>query len=292
MNKIKQLFHTPKKAVLTVSCIVGILAVLAVGTVFATEKAAKRASIGEESAQNFAFADAGVDPVSATNVHTEFDREQGQFIYDVDFVSGNTEYEYWIKASDGSVVKKDSEIIGQDDLPDDKEAAQSSGTTGNTVTDDDSSTADADIEKAKETAFADAKVQVSEVTCTKAELTEDDGVEVYDIEFYTADKEYEYEIRVSDGKIYQKEEEPLDDDKKVQTEKKGNYIGIDKAKEIAVKHAGFSVADVRFSKAKLEEDDGNKEYEIEFYKNKKEYEYKIQAETGDILEYDSDREDD
>ena len=32
--------------------------------------------------------------------------EQGQFIYEVEFLANGTEYEYWIKASDGSIVKK------------------------------------------------------------------------------------------------------------------------------------------------------------------------------------------
>lgn len=46
-----------------------------------------------------------------------------------------------------------------------------------------------------------------------------------------------------------------------------------------------------FSKAKLENDDGRTVYEIEFYYNTTEYEYKINASTGEILEFDSDRMD-
>ena len=54
---------------------------------------------------------AGIDPVAAENVRTEFDFEQGHFIYDVEFTANGTEYGYWIQASDGSVVKK-IELIG------------------------------------------------------------------------------------------------------------------------------------------------------------------------------------
>jgi hypothetical protein len=39
-----------------------------------------------------AFADAGVDPVAAENVRTEF--EQGHFIYAVEFTANGTEYGY------------------------------------------------------------------------------------------------------------------------------------------------------------------------------------------------------
>ncbi len=45
---------------------------------FATETVARNTSIGSGNAQNFAFADAGVDPTSATGIRTEFDFEQGQ----------------------------------------------------------------------------------------------------------------------------------------------------------------------------------------------------------------------
>ena len=44
------------------------------------------------------------------------------------------------------------------------------------------------------------------------------------------------------------------------------------------------------SKAKLENDDGYTVYEVEFYKDRMEYEYKIDAATGEIIEYDMDRD--
>lgn len=66
---------------------------------------------------------------------------------------------------------------------------------------------------------------------------------------------------------------------------------MDKAKSIAVGHAGFSVADVTFSKAKLENDDGYTVYEIEFYKDAVEYDYTVNAATGAVMEFDSDYND-
>ena len=62
---------------------------------------------------------------------------------------------------------------------------------------------------------------------------------------------------------------------------------MDKAKEIAAGHAGISLSGATFSKAKLERDDGYMVYEIEFYSGGIEYEYTIDAVTGDIIEYDS-----
>lgn len=300
-ESVKKFFQTPKKAALIIACAVAILTVLGVGTVFATNVAARVTSIGKEDAQNFAFADAGVDPASVMGVKTEFEHEQGQFVYEVDFLAGNTEYEYWIKASDGSVVKKQSELVDgfdadkvQADLgntqADDAQTDAGSAQADNTQTDAGSTQtgnaqAGISLEEAKNKAFADAGVSASQATCTKSELTYEDGVQVYEIEFYTSDTEYDYEIKADNGDVYKKSFESFQTGK---NQNAGSYIGVDKAKAIAVKHAGFQTSDVTFSKAKLENDDGSTEYEIEFYKGTTEYEYKIQAVTGDILEYDHD----
>ena len=47
-------------------------------------------------------------------------------------------------------------------------------------------------------------------------------------------------------------------------------------------------SDVQFAKAKLENDDGGVEYEIEFYSGRTEYDYTIDAVSGNIIEYDVD----
>ena len=53
--------------------------------------------------------------------------------------------------------------------------------------------------------------------------------------------------------------------------------------------AGVKSSDVVFSKAKLERDDGKLVYEIEFYSNYAEYDYTIDASSGTILEYETDK---
>ncbi|MCD7796182.1 MAG: PepSY domain-containing protein [Clostridiales bacterium] len=64
------------------------------------------------------------------------------------------------------------------------------------------------------------------------------------------------------------------------------YIGVDKAKSIALDDVGLSASDVTFIKAKLERDDGVYEYEIEFIYGDLEYEFEINASTGKIISYD------
>ena len=65
-------------------------------------------------------------------------------------------------------------------------------------------------------------------------------------------------------------------------------ISLDKAKEIALSHAGLSADQVTFVKVKMDFDDGIQKYEIEFYYNYREYSYEIDANTGNILSYEQD----
>ncbi len=62
-------------------------------------------------------------------------------------------------------------------------------------------------------------------------------------------------------------------------------ITVEQAKEIALKHAGATEDEIKFFKSTLEFDDGKTEYEIEFYFNNVEYNYDIDAFTGEIISY-------
>lgn len=78
------------------------------------------------------------------------------------------------------------------------------------------------------------------------------------------------------------------------TAEAATYIGISKAKSIALSHAGHKKSVVRFVKAKRDREDGRVVYEIEFRlrKNRRiEYEYEIDARTGKILDWDRDYDD-
>ena len=173
------------------------------------------------------------------------------------------------------------------------------------------------MEKAQEIALSDAGLQASEVTFTKTKQELERGSYVYEIEFYTENAEYEYEINGNACSIYSKSKEIfsaprqytfVQDDPNTGQESQdmeeipeggntdnvqgnGSDIGLDQARSIAASHAGFTVADVSFSKSKMEKEHGSTIYEIEFYKDGMEYEYKINAGTGEILEFDSEWDD-
>ena len=65
------------------------------------------------------------------------------------------------------------------------------------------------------------------------------------------------------------------------TEAKATEISVEKAKQIALSHAG--VGSARFTKAKIDYENGVKVYEIEFKVGNMEYEYDINVVNGAIV---------
>jgi uncharacterized membrane protein YkoI len=160
-------------------------------------------------------------------------------------------------------------------------------------------------QKAKEIALAHANLQATEVTFTKAQLDTDDGVKVYEVKFLKGTTAYEYEIDALSGKIreWSKGEKNTGVTQKntttqtapttsttqtTTTTQTTQTIGAQKAKEIALAHAGLAASDVVFKKAKLDFEDGVKVYEVEFKYQYQEYEYEIHATTGKILKFEID----
>ena len=116
--------------------------------------------------------------------------------------------------------------------------------------------------------------------------------------FLTATHEYDYEINAQTGAIMDKSVEVNEHAVRetrpaataVATEAARGFIGVDRAKSIALGHAGVSASSVSFSKAKLDDDDGRGVYEIEFYVGNTEYDYEIDAHSGAILEASADND--
>ena len=72
--------------------------------------------------------------------------------------------------------------------------------------------------------------------------------------------------------------------------KQVRIIPFNKAKEIALKKAGFTENQVYFKKAQLDFDDGRWEYEIELIKDYVEYDAEIDAQTGIIYKWEVDKD--
>lgn len=162
-------------------------------------------------------------------------------------------------------------------------------TRKNTVSTFPAASGDIGSEKAKSIALNHAGVTSSTAKFVKVERDRDDGRLLYEVEFYAGNKEYDYEILASDGTIlsYDADIEGYRIPSSTSTSSSG-YIGVERAKEIALQHAGLSSSGVNFVKAEFDHDDGRAEYEIEFHHNFREYEYTIDAASGTILEAERD----
>ena len=230
--------------------------------------------ISAARAEEVALKHAGLSGGEVYFVKSELEHDDGRVIYEIEFYSkDNNEYDYEIDAVNGDILSFD------------RDAENYNGKAPN------SSSPYIGTDKAKEIALNHAGLSSGEVYFVKSELEHDDGRVIYEIEFYSKDNnEYDYEIDAVNGDILS-----FDRDAENYNGKAPNssspYIGTDKAKEIALNHAGLSINDVSFIKAELDRDDGRVEYELEFRKGRTEYEYTIDASSGKILSAEQDIDD-
>ena len=176
--------------------------------------------------------------------------------------------------------------------------------------------------KAKEIALSHAGLKEGDVTFITCHLDYDDGRQVYDIEFYKDMTEYDYEIDAYSGDIWSYDFDiegyavpqqappaqqaqqsaptqpsapaqpaaPAQPTPPVQqaapAQAASGYISLDRAKEIALSHAGVSAANVFYKEAEFDYDDGFAVYQIEFISGTMEYEVDVDAVSGAIREYD------
>lgn len=138
-------------------------------------------------------------------------------------------------------------------------------------------------DKAKKIALGDAKLAEKDVTFVKVELEFEDNRLVYDVEFYSGNVEYDYDIDAVSGAIVSadKDIENYVIPAQPSTEAQATEISVEKAKQIALSHAG--VGSARFTKAKIDYENGVKVYEIEFKVGNMEYEYDINVLNGAIV---------
>ena len=268
--------------------------------------AAPSASITPDEAKQAALDHAKLTAEQVIFTQAKLDYDDGRAVYDIEFYSGNKEYDYEIDANSGKVLEFDYDIENFDIS---------------------SVQVKLSLDEAKAVALKNAKLSENDVVFTKAKLDYDDGRAVYDIEFYSGNKEYDYEIDANTGKILDRDIEYkvsffsriVDFFKNMFSGKSGtvstppaaadvtveatstasqekpaasNRITLEEAKKVALDDAKLTAADVTFTKAKLDYDDGRAVYDIEFYSGAKEYDYEIDAATGRILEKDIDINDD
>ena len=163
--------------------------------------------------------------------------------------------------------------------------------TGNNNASQTNSESNISEDEAKAIALSDAGVTEDKLTNIRITQDLDDGVSVYDVEFYIGNQEYDYEIDASNGTIRSQDTDIEDDFSNSSSDNTASsVISLEEASKIVLaKVEGATEKHIRIA---LDTDDGQQIYEGEIRYNGMEYEFELNAKTGDILEWSKEREDD
>jgi uncharacterized membrane protein YkoI len=223
-------------------------------------------TIGMEQAKTIALAKAGATAANATFYKESQEYSHNKLVYKVYFYTATNKYEYEVEAYTGEIVKNEVKALSK------TAAAQTTGSS--TI----------GVAKAKTIALQHAGVAEANASFYKAQQDYEKSTLVYELEFYAGSTKYEYDINAYTGAIVKYEQKNYD----CQSTTTGtSNIGLEKAKSIALDHAGKSASAVTFTETKTDKDNGRTIYEIEFYSGQTKYEYEIDAITGSIIEYES-----
>ena len=280
----------------------GLEAVESVGT------ASDKAYIGHEKARDAALQDAGVTAAQASGLEVEMDYDDGLMVYEVEFRANGREYEYEVNALSGEIVRRNNEV--DDDTRPTTQPTQpgattsggaaSSGSTTTGQTTAGSAAAYIGEDKAKSIALERAGVTAEAIREYRIELERENGRMVYEVEFEAGGFEYQYEIDAAAGTVLHEDKEWDDDAQARPTTTTGTstastasaaYIGVERARSIALERAGVAAGDIREYQIELERDDGRVFYEVEFKAGGYEYQYAIDAASGTILHQEKERDD-
>lgn len=207
--------------------------------------------IGIEAAKETALKSAGLTEDQADFSTAGLDSRDGTFFYQVNFEAEGMEYDYAIDAVTGVVIEENS--VAADDGAEATGAAASEAETSGAAADDGAeavgaaASKDAAGDAASGAVQASGAAQASEAAQTSAAA---------------------------------------------QNASDSGMIGEEKAKEIALNHAGLTEDQTQRLWVKRDYDDGRSIYEVEFYgEGRDEYDYEIDAVTGEIVAFDTDLHD-
>ena len=167
--------------------------------------------------------------------------------------------------------------------------------------------------QATEIALDHAGVTQEDLLSLSVKLEQEGGRQVFDIQFTTDDREYQYDVTSNSGEIvnysYQptgqtSQEEPQAEASQSQesqgtssqasqqesSQSQSQGITQEEAQAIALNHAGVTLEEATIYKVKADVENGRSVYDVEFAVGATEYDYEIAQDTGEILSYDADVE--
>ena len=207
--------------------------------------------IGIEAAKETALKSAGLTEDQADFSTAGLDSRDGTFFYQVNFEAEGMEYDYAIDAVTGVVIEENS--VAADDGAEAAGAAASEAETSGAAADDGAEAVGAAASRDAAGDAASGAVQASGAAQAS---------------------------------------EAAQTSAAAQNASDSGMIGEEKAKEIALNHAGLTEDQTQRLWVKRDYDDGRSIYEVEFYgEGRDEYDYEIDAVTGEIVAFDTDLHD-
>ncbi|MBP3703733.1 MAG: PepSY domain-containing protein [Lachnospiraceae bacterium] len=198
-----------------------------------------------------------VPKASVTKV--EADTDDGVAVYEVSLTKGGKEYDLTYRASDAKLIEYDWEIINPAYANQSKQ------------------------DMSKKAIKQKALKKVKNGKFTLVSLRIDDGMSEYKIKMKKGSYKYELVYDSKNGKLLEYKQKFTG----AKSTKSSKYIGEAKAKSIALKKApGATIVKIEF-----DNDDGVAVYEIEMKKGIYEYDVKINAKTGKVIEFEKDIDD-
>ena len=204
--------------------------------------------ISLEEAKEIALKDAGLNEATQKIVFTreELNRNSGKPCYILEFYTAKKQYSYKVDAKNGSIIEAYHFILLAD---------------------------------AKKIALDDAGVNVKVVFTTEELVAGGIKSPYYYFVFESDSARWTYKIDAVLGVIMDKTCDKI-------IPLAPEFIGLEKAKQIAIEDAGLDEATQKivFTREELSRNQGKPCYILEFYTDRCAYSYKVDAVSGDILE--------
>ena len=294
-----------RKAILSIAMTAAIpLAALSLAACGGSQTASTADYIGIDAAKEAALSDAGVSADGAEFSTAGLDSRNGVFYYAVDFTENGVNYEYDIDALTGVVIERaktpaaggpgeagaETAAASETAAPAGETAAQvpaSTSPAGSQGTGSQETGSGGPVTEAEARAIALSQAGLTEADVRFIESKKDrhDGQSVFEVEFDAlTGEEYSYDIREADGAIVSYD---YDSDRKPSANSSGSgMLSEDQIRETVLSRVpGASAADVRLW---LDEDDDRYQYEGQLIWDGMEYEFKIDAYSGSVLEWEAD----
>lgn len=189
--------------------------------------------IGEAKAKEIALQDAGVSESEISRFQSSKDRDDGKTLYEIQFASDDTEYEYEINAKDGEILNYSTESLNNNGNNNTTSNGTDAGQAQNNTQNNTQSNTENDTQNNAQNntqnsgqnnsgTTQNVNVQISEADAKAAalervpgateqdlrmELDRDDGKYIYEGDIIYQQKEYEFEIDANTGNFLKWSEE-------------------------------------------------------------------------------------